>query len=171
MLSVSGAEVAWYLLRTKAGQERRVEAQVRRIADEVLLPLTKSRVRRLDRLVESVTPLFPCYLFAWFDFQREWRNLRSVRGLQGMVRFGGEPAVVPECMIGELKQRCAQGPVELVHRAFLPGESVKVVDGPLWDLEGIFERRLSGSERVAILLSLMGGTRVLLPASMVVSVT
>jgi len=172
VLSVSGSAAAWYLLRTKAGQERRAAAQLRRIADEreVLLPLMKTQVRRSGGMVELVTPLFPCYLFARLDVQREWTNLYFARGLREVVRFGDEPAVVPEWAIGELKQRCANGPVELPRPALLPGKSVKVVEGRLLELEGIFERYLSGSKRVAILLSLMGGTRALLPARMVVPV-
>lgn len=170
MSSGHGAREAWFLLHTKAGQERRAAVQVRRVADEVLMLLMKTRVRRQGKMIESVVPLFPCYLFAFLDIQREWSNLHFTRGLQGVVRFGGEPAVVPERIIGELKQRCAHGPVEPVSRVPVPGESVKVVDGPLLNLEGIFDRHLSGSKRVAILLSLMGGARALLPADIIVPV-
>lgn len=158
----------WYLLRTKAGEERRAREQLRPIADDVLLPLMKARVRRWGRMVESVAPLFPCYLFALLDLEREWKNVRYTRGLRELVCFGGEPAVVAARIICELKARCARGPVELPRRLLLPGEAVKVVDGRFRELEGIFESHLSGSERVAILLSLMGGARAVLPASMVV---
>ena len=45
---------------------------------------------------------------------------------------------------------------------------MRVVDGTFCEFEGIFQRRLSGPERVAILLFAMGaGARVVLPASMV----
>jgi transcriptional antiterminator RfaH len=140
-----------------------------RIADDVLLPLAKVQVRRRSRLVKSVAPLFSCYLFALLDLERQWVRVRYVRGLRNIVHFGGQPSVVPEWIISELKQRCSKGPVELAERRLLKGESVRVVDGPLQNLEGVFDGYLSGPERVAILLSLMGvGARALVPASIVV---
>jgi len=145
-----------------------VRGQVSRLVADVLLPLVKVRVRRCNRMVASVAPLFPCYMFALLDFERESARLRYTRGLREIVRFGDVPAVVPDWIIGELKQRCAYGPLELPRRRLLPHESVRVAEGPLRDLEGIFEDYLSGSERVVLLLSLMGGARALLPGDMVV---
>jgi transcriptional antiterminator RfaH len=107
-------------------------------------------------MVASVAPLFPCYLFARFDFELECARLRYTRGLQGVVCFGDQPAIVPEWLITELKQRCELGPVELPERRLLPGEPVLVVDGPFRDFEGVFDRHLPGTERVAILLRTMG---------------
>lgn len=165
----SGRKEEWYLLRTKAGEERLAQDQVSRLAAEVLLPLIKVHVRRWNQIVESIAPLFPGYLFARFDLDGEYSRLRYTRGMRGVVCFGEEPAVVPERIIGELKQRCAQGPVELPRRRFSAGERVMVVDGPFRQVEGLFERYLSGAERVAILLSVLGvGARAMVPASMVV---
>jgi transcriptional antiterminator RfaH len=171
---VDGAErerrARWYLLRTKPGEERRAQDQVSRLAAEVILPMTRGRVRRWSRVVESITPLFPGYLFALLDLEDEHRRLRYTRGLRGIVCFGEEPAVVAERIIGELKQRCAQGPVELPGSAFAAGERVMLVDGPFGQFEALFERYLSSGERVAVLLSMLGaGTRATIPARMVVS--
>lgn len=161
----------WYLLRTKAGEERRAEAHLSRLVADVLAPLMKVRVRRWGRMVESVAPLFPCYLFAQLDLEREYRQVRYARGVRELPRFGAQPAVVPEWIIGEIKQRCVGGPLELPKRPLVPDERVIVIDGPFREFEGIFERYLSGQERVAILFSMMGaGARAVLPANMVVPV-
>jgi transcription elongation factor/antiterminator RfaH len=162
----------WYLVRTKAGEERRANEQLFRVADETLLPLMKVSVRRWSKLVEMIVPLFACYLFALFDVERDYNHVRHSRGVQYVVRNGDLPAVVPKWIIAELRARCAEGPIEITRRELLPGEPVRVVRGPFREFEGIFERNLSGSERVAILFSTMGaGARVVLPASMVVPVT
>ena len=159
----------WYVLRTKAGEERKAHEQLSLLSTDVLLPLVKVRVRRWSRLVPSVAPLFPCYLFALLVFERDYAQLRYTRGLRGPVLFGAQPAVMPDRIIGELKQRCAGGPVELPRHPLLPSGRVTVIDGPFREFEGIFERHLSGPERVAILLSVMGReARVVLPASMIV---
>jgi transcriptional antiterminator RfaH len=161
----------WYLLRTRAGKEHTAESQVSRLTGDVLLPLLRVRVHRSNRMVASVAPLFPCYLFARFDFELECARLRYTRGLQGVVCFGDQPAIVPEWLITELKQRCEQGPVELPEPRLLRGAPVLVVDGPFRDFEGVFERHLPGTQRVAILLRTMGReVRSELSATMVVPV-
>jgi transcription elongation factor/antiterminator RfaH len=161
----------WYLLRTKAGEERRARDQVGLLAAEVLLPMVKVRVRRWGRMAESVAALFPGYLFAQFDLAREYNRVRYTRGVRQIVCFGEHAALVPEWIVDGLKQRCAKGPLELPARRLVAGERVMVIEGPLRQFEGIFERHLSGPERVAILLSVMGaGARAVLPASMVVPV-
>jgi transcriptional antiterminator RfaH len=164
----SVGEFQWHLLRTKAGEERRARDQVTRLTEEVLLPLVRVKVRRWERMTESIAALFPGYLFARFNLERDFRQLRYTRGVRQIVCFGEEAAVVPQWIIDELKVRCAEGPVELAPRRLVAGERVIVIDGPLRQFEGIFERHLSGPERVAILLSVMGsGARAVLPASMV----
>ena len=160
----------WHLLRTKAGEERRARDQVSRLSQEVLLPLVRVRVRRWGRMTESVAALFPSYMFALFD-KSEYGRMRYTRGVRQIVCFGEEAAAVPRWIIDELKVRCANGPVDLPVRPLTAGQRVVVIDGPLRQFEGIFERHLSGPERVAILLSVMGaGARAVLPASMVAPV-
>lgn len=144
-----------------------MKGQLDRVADEVLLPLMKRRVMRWGRWVESVGPLFPCYLFALVDLERQWSDIRRICGVREPVRFGPEPAEVPGWIISELKERCASGPLELWDQRLRPGARIKVMSGPFREFEGIFEGYRSGSERVAILLSVMGGTRALVNADQI----
>ena len=46
-------------------------------------------------------------------------------------------------------------------------QKIRIIDGPFRDIEAIFDRYLSGSERVAILLDAIGAStiRVVLPSS------
>lgn len=162
--------VEWFLVRTKAGEERRANEHLARFACEAFLPLMKARVRRWNKPVEVIMPLFASYLFALFDVECDYNRVRHTRGVQYVVRNGEKPAVVPKWIMSDLKTRCADGPIEILKREFLPGEPVRVVGGPLREFEGIFERNLSGSDRVAILFLMMGvGARVVLPANMVES--
>jgi transcriptional antiterminator RfaH len=158
MVSVANPVRSWTLLRTKAGAERRAHYHVSRMTREVFLPLAKTRIRRWSHYVDSVVPLFPCYLFARLDGDVESRRLRYTAGLQGCVRVGGEPAVVPDAIIAELQRRCDRGPVELPQTVLAQGQAVRVVDGPFRHFEGIFERYYTGTERVAILLCAISGS-------------
>lgn len=67
----------------------------------VYLPRIRVRQRCRDRWVESVRVLFPHSLFVHVDRgARSTASIRSTRGTIGLVRFGGEPAVVPNWVIG-----------------------------------------------------------------------
>jgi transcription antitermination factor NusG len=113
----------WYLLRAKTGEERRAHDQVANSAADVLLPLVRVRVRRRDQMVESVTALFPTYLFALFDLELECSRIRYTRGVREIMYFGSRSAVVPSWIVSQLKQRCAHGPIELPKRRLVSGRA------------------------------------------------
>ncbi len=126
----------------------------------------KRTIRRVRRWVTS--PLFPCYLFAKFDADRQSRLVKYANGVTNIVSFGGKPAIVDELLLAGIRAHCEPstdnftpdtvtvGPVK-----FTPGEIVEIQAGPLRGLQGIFEREMSDSERVIILLdALAKGARV-----------
>jgi transcriptional antiterminator RfaH len=157
----------WYLVRTKSQKERWVQDQLKNVAAEAFLPLLRSRTRCFGKSVVTVRPLFPCYLFARFDLKEKYFDVRYAAGVHSLVAIGGEPVVVPLPIIEEIKRRGVDGVVELPQRKLDPGQKIRVIDGPFRDIEAIFDRYLSGSERVAILLDAIGAStiRVVLPSS------
>jgi transcriptional antiterminator RfaH len=158
----------WYLVHTKAQLERSVAERLKAAGTGAILPLLKKPIRRHDKLVNSVAPLFPCYLFALPRSRHEMGAMEFLPGVRGLVRFGCEPSPVPRPVIEELMQRCAAGPIELPSKPFKKGGAVRVTHGPFRNFEGIFERHLSGNERVAILFSaVQGAVRMVLPTDMV----
>jgi transcriptional antiterminator RfaH len=157
----------WYLVRTKPQKERWVQDQLKNISAEAFLPLLRSRVRCFGRPITAVKPLFPCYLFANFNLQERYFDVKYTAGVHSLVSVGGEAVVVPVSIIDEIKRRGTDGIVELPPRRLDPGQKIRIVDGPFRDIEAIFDRYLSGSERVAILLDAIGASaiRVVLPSS------
>ena len=160
----------WYLVRTKPGKERWVCGQLSAILPEVFLPMLKAQTPRRGRLAWSVAPLFPCYLFAQFDLQTHYFTIKYMIGVQGIVSAGCDPLAVPSPVIEEIKRRGVDGVVKIEPPTFDNGERVRVVDGLFQGFEAIFQRYLSGAERVAILLSAVeaSGLRVVLPSSALV---
>lgn len=160
---------AWYLVRAKTGKERWVRDQLATIVPEVFLPMLKAKAPRWGRMAQSIGPLFPCYVFARFDLQRHYFDVKYMAGVRGIVSAGPDPLAVPEAIVSEIRRRGVNDVVEIVEKPLGAGERVTVVEGPFRGFEAIFQRYLSGAERVAILLSAveMGGLRVVLPASAV----
>jgi transcriptional antiterminator RfaH len=159
--------VEWYLVRTKPAKERWVCDQLAEIVPEVFLPMLEARAPRWGKLTWSVMPLFPCYVFAKFDLQARYFDVKYMAGVQGIVSAGSDPLVVPIQVVDEIRRRGVNGVVKIGPKAFDNGERVRVVDGPFRGFDAIFERYLSGPERVAILLSAVeaNGLRVVLPSS------
>lgn len=157
----------WYLVYTKAGKEASVHSQLSEAVQEAFLPTLKVQVHRWGKLVTSVQPLFPCYVFARFVVQCDLRRVGYTYGVRDVVRSGEEPLVVPNSVIDALKDRCARGPVELPVRPLREGEPVAVTNGAFKGFDAVFVHYLSGLQRVAILLSSLTETsiRVVLPAS------
>jgi transcriptional antiterminator RfaH len=161
--------VDWYLIQTKAGKERWVRDRLCAQLPEVFLPLLEARMPRWGRLVWSIAPLFPGYLFARLDLQQDYFAVRYLPGVQGLVSAGNDPIAVPSIVIEEIRRRSVNGVIKIVEEEFAKGARLKVVEGPFRGFEAIFERYLSGAQRIAILLSAIDakGLRVLLPAAAV----
>ena len=83
--------------------------------------------------------------------------MRSTRGVVGLVRFGGQPAVVADEVMDALLQR--EDSDSSLHQddrpLFCEGEAVKLVEGPLAGMEGVFVQE-DGEKRVVVLLEMLG---------------
>ena len=75
----------------------------------------------------------------------------------GLVWLGGEPAVVPDSVVGALQTRLAEiwDAGGLTYRDMEPGERVIIQDGVFEGYEGIFNAYISGNDRVQILLKML----------------
>ena len=123
----------------------------------VYLPRTRQMRKRQGRRTAVVEPLFPRYLFIHLDTHTDnWGPIRSTLGVASLVRFGYEPARVPDGLIGFLKASEGQeGLHEWVEREFKEGDRVRVAEGAFQGYEGILLVRTS-RERVVVLLDIVG---------------
>jgi len=156
----------WYAVATKPRCEALAEENLRRQGYDCLFPRVR-RVRRTETGLKSrVESLFPNYLFLRADPEHEsLAPVRSTRGAIGLVRFGMEPARVPQCVIARILERmdADDGVVRLDVPTLEPGSTVRVTTGPLVGWEGVFLAG-EGSDRVRLLLTLLGSEReVVLP--------
>lgn len=148
----------WCAVRTHARAEDKARFHLCRQGYEVFLPKHLKRRKHARRVDWVPVPLFPRYLFVAIDPETTpWRAIRSTVGVGDLVCFDGRPAPVPPGIIAEIAARqddrgLVKTPMGL---GFKPGDRVRIVDGPLCDLEGLFDGA-NDDERVTILLQLMG---------------
>ena len=142
----------WYAVNTQPRREEVAELNLRRLGVETFFPrIREERVIRRRR--EVVTgPLFPGYLFARFDLATSFRAVNYARGVKQVVSFGAVPAPVDEEVLDAIKARLEDGFVRLSPPALRPGQAVRIEEGPLRGLDAVFERELTGRQRVVLLL-------------------
>ncbi len=158
----------WYTVQTKPKKERTVERRLKDIDLEVFLPWVRMRRRIGSRFQWVLDPLFPGYLFCRLDLFAAGKAARYAPGVKDFVRSGNSITVVEEEVIGGLRERCPNGVAEYKPRPYRAGESVLIREGPMSSLEAVFEREMKGTERVAVLLELLGRqTRLILNHEMI----
>jgi transcriptional antiterminator NusG len=59
-------------------------------------------------------------------------------------------------VIQSIKERIVKGKVVKLEDEFKEGDLIQITSGPFKDLTGIFQRKMSDSGRVRVLLSLIG---------------
>jgi transcriptional antiterminator RfaH len=160
----------WYVVNTKSHQERQAEVNLVRLGVEVFCPrLMESKViRRVRKTV--ITSLFPGYLFARLDVGTQYRSVIYATGVRKIVTFGATAAKVDQELIDGIRSRLLNGYAMLPSRLPKPGQLVRIQSGPLSGLDAIFEREMTGSQRVVLLLQMLScQARVVLPAEQVVN--
>jgi len=148
---------SWYLIYTKPRQEALAQENLQRQGYGVYLPKVRLMRRRRGKQEAVVEPLFPRYLFIHLDTQTDnWAPIRSTFGVASLVRFGSEPAQVPDELVAQLKsQEGQEGLHEWAEPKLKVGDRVRVAEGPLKGVEGILLAK-SGQERVMLLLEMLG---------------
>lgn len=154
----SGASAKWFVIRSRPQQETRAVVNLERQGFIAYLPRYARVQRRGGRLVRSIRPVFPRYLFVQLgDAKRGWSLINSTFGVSALVSIAGIPVEVPRSIVEEIQDReDADGLVKLGRgRTFATGDRVRVVSGAFAESIGLFDTVVD-SERVAILLDTLG---------------
>ena len=158
MSTTSAPPKSWFLLYAKPHQEETAKIQLSRQGYGVYLPMIQhTRKRGARRRMTYVEPLFPRYLFIHLDTcTDDWGPIRSTVGVSTLVRFGKEPALVPDDLIGLLRSRESESGLHVrTGLEFYAGQVVCVTHGALQGYAGIFVAG-SGRERAVVLLDILG---------------
>ncbi|RUO26291.1 transcription/translation regulatory transformer protein RfaH [Aliidiomarina minuta] len=147
---------AWYLLHCKPRQEARAKLNIENQGYLTCYPTLNVEKRVAGKRKIVAEPLFPNYLFIQLDpEQANFNALRSTRGVNGFVRFGGKPTKVPDKVIQHLQSLEDTGQEQVVESMFKPGKPVEITEGPFAGLPAVYQLRKS-EDRCLILLEMMG---------------
>lgn len=148
---------AWYVLYSKPHKEQQLNTYLQ--AQGIVTFFPTIRVKPVNPRAARIRPYFPRYLFVYANLDEVGLSFfRWATGTACLVEFDGQPAVVPEYVIHQLKQH-----LETIEAAggftldeFQKGTPVRIIHGPLAGYEAIFDLRLTGTERVQVMLDMLG---------------
>src|SRR5437899_3747970 len=145
----------WYAIQTKPNKERSVQAALDEVGIEVYCPRIRVPHRKMQRRSWKEAALFPGYLFARFDFARDYPLLRWRPGLVRVVMSGVTPLAVTDATLASVRQMEKEDVRGLLRPVrWKPGTRVRVVQGPFAGFEGRVSLTLRGGDRIRILLEL-----------------
>lgn len=148
--------IFWYAMRSKPNKEDFLAGQLDSYGIEVFYP--RIHVTPVNPRARKVVPYFPNYLFVHVDLDVINASiLRWMPGASGLVNFDGEPASVPDLLIGALQKQIndlnesSKSLLDELKR----GDKVLVQSGPFAGYEAIFDERIPGRDRVRVLLGFL----------------
>jgi transcriptional antiterminator RfaH len=160
---------SWFVVRTQSRAEEKAMQHLTNQGFVVYLPRYRRRVRHARRNQIVLRPLFPGYLFVHLDPERcRWRSINGTVGVREILTNGDTPLPVSDRIIDEIKSREDEtGAIKLVAPTFARGQVVRLLEGPLAELNGLFEE-MRDENRVVLLVSLLGRkVRMQVPAAAV----
>ncbi|MFA7229018.1 MAG: UpxY family transcription antiterminator [Melioribacteraceae bacterium] len=126
----------WFALYTKPRQEFKAALQLQSVSVEYYLPTITSLKRWSDRKKKVIEPLFRGYVFIRAD-EKERMIASSQSSIVRTIFFNGEPSVIPDWQIENLKKMISESPDLFVSNKIEIGEKVKITDGPFKDIIGV----------------------------------
>jgi len=148
--------VRWYVLQSKPQKEGLLYDQLCLRKIEAYYP--RIQVKPVNPRARKIRPYFPGYLFVHVDLEKIGSSsLQWIPGERGLISYGGEPAIVPDAIINAIRRKVDEinlaGGVTL--HTVKPGDPIKIKSGPLAGYHAIFDSRLSGNDRVRVLLQMI----------------
>lgn len=150
-------QAAWYCLKTQPKRERTAAMSLNALDGvSVLFPQVRYRRQTAQRKRTVLEPLFPNYLFARFSPLHRLKAVGYARGIAYVVRQGADLIPVPASVVGEIAALAPGNILELPLQPVQTGDSIRIIAGIFQGNSADVVRLLPGSERVRLLLDILG---------------
>jgi transcriptional antiterminator RfaH len=158
----------WFCVRCQTKREHIAAGHLRELENiEVFCPRIRYRKATRRGKIWWVEPMFPGYVLAKFNIAEMERMVTFCHGVRGLVRFGSKIPPVPESFVDAMKREVKEHRgAEEAEEALITispnvevGDEVEVAHGPLQGMQGTVLSVPNGSDRVKILLELLGNSQ------------
>ena len=148
---------AWYAIWTRSHCERLVAQQLAAKAFSPFLPEMKVRSKRFRQSRPADAPMFPGYLFVRHAMDKtSYVEILKARGVVRILEGGWTRLTrIPDAEVDAIQQIVDAGVEMFPHPYFHRGDRVRVVEGPLSGLEGLFVRERTNKGRLVVSIDLI----------------
>lgn len=145
----------WYVIYTKTNEEDRADRNLAAWGLDTFYPRTqKKQVNEFSgKAIYFSRPLFPRYLFARFDADRLLSKVSNSRGVQRVLSIDYAPVPVEDEIVAQLQSKVAEDGFVQLDDPLKRGDEVRIRDGSLKGINGVFDRTMKDKSRVMILLT------------------
>lgn len=158
----------WYVVHTYSGYENRAKASLEEritqygLADnfgQVLIPTENVvELSKGGQKKTSKRKFFPGYMLVQMELNDEsWHLVKGTSRITGFVGGTRNPPRVPAAEVQRLTKQIDEGtlkPKPLIH--FEENESVRVIDGPFANFNGVVESVNADKGKVRVMVSIFG---------------
>ncbi len=145
----------WYLLQNKPNAYLRACKNLKQQGFYVFCPLILKTTKKNNKFLNRTIPLFPGYLFLGAPIEPvPWNTINGTRGVSKAVTLDGLYHPVNNTIIEGLKYRCDQDSVIRQLDSIIPGDRVKIEQGPFSDFICTVEE-IADNRRAWILIDLL----------------
>lgn len=151
-------EQSWYAIWTRSHYERLVAEHLSAKGFTAFLPEMPARRTRRDRCRFISAPMFPGYLFVKDAMTKtRYVELLKVRGIVRVLADGWTRLTpVPEGEVEAIRRIADAGLPVFPHPLRRCGERVRVIEGPLCGVEGLFVQDSQQKGRLVVTVDLLG---------------
>jgi transcriptional antiterminator NusG len=152
------ANEAWYAVWLRSHYEQLVTQQLSAKGFQTFLPEVRSWSRRSGSARAIRMPLFPGYLFVRETLHKaRYLDLLKVSGVVRVLEDGWSRLTpVPDDEIEAIQQIVSADVMVFPHAHLRRGQHVRVLDGPLAGLEGMFVHDKPSKGRLVVSVNMLG---------------
>jgi len=160
-------EKHWYVVHTYSGYENKVklalEERIKQFGKEesfaeIIVP-TENVVELVKGEKKTTSrKFFPGYVLINMAMDNEtWHIVRSTPKVTGFIGGGQKPIPVPDQQVNEILDQIKEGTLKPKPKvSFEKGDSVRIIDGPFTNFNGLVEEVKPEKGRLKVLVSIFG---------------
>jgi transcription antitermination factor NusG len=157
LLLAEERDTSWYAIWTRSNCERLVAEQLTAKGFTPFLPEMGARSRRNGKTHVVQVPMFPGYLFLRHAMEKHsYIEILKARGVVRILERGwSQLTPVADEEVDAIQRLVASGMPIFPHAYFREGDRVRVVDGPLAGMQGVFVRDKPNKGRLVVSVNLL----------------
>jgi transcriptional antiterminator NusG len=157
----------WYVIHTYSGYENKVktvlEERIKSFGKEdsfaeILVPTENVVELVKGERKTSTRKFFPGYILVNMELNDEtWHIVRNTPKVTGFIGGGSKPTPIPDEEVKEIMNQISEGTLRPKPKVtFEKGDSIRIIDGPFVNFNGIVDEVKPDKGRLKVLVSIFG---------------